>query len=327
MTTQNTNTAIDFSSINYTSIGRREKGSDLVQFFAEKVLHQNPESIEVVPIQGVHKVVFSKVHDQVQVHRIKINGLNVAVAPVDEAELKTMEEIIPEAYRVAPEEVVEDAVIETATNIEEVALDPQVEPVASIVTQPVFQIEAQENSEVVETAPPAGTKKTKTSTKPADRTVFDEEGNVLRQAPIGTIDRHYVWQLEVLANEFVQMDPNHGFGICLRPAMWHDKPVSIMMTVYTMGPEKTKAASPKKTKINLLGNPEKLEEWLTHVQAVYDECASRLVKEPIVHESGFQFDREAFIRGELVIVSSEKTELTSDLIDTLKRIQRSINQQ
>lgn len=277
MTTSNTNTAIDLSSVNYTTIGRREKGSDLVQFFAEKVLHHNPESIEVVPIQGVHKVVFSKVQDQVQVHRIKVNGLNVAVAPVDEAELKTLGEIIPEAYRVVE--------------------------------------------------PPAPTTKTKKSTKPADRTVFDTEGNVLRQAPIGNIDRNYVWQLEVLANEFVQMDPNHGFGICLRPAMWHDKPVSIMMTVYTMGPEKIKAASPKKTKINLLGNPEKLEEWLAHVQSVYDECASRLVKEPIIHESGFQFDREAFIRGELVIVSSEKTELTGELIDTLKRIQRNINKQ
>jgi len=270
MTSTKSNTAIDLTAINYTSIGRREKGSDLVQFFAEKVLKQNPESIEVVALQGAHKVIFSKIQDQVQVHHIKANGLNVAIAPVDAAELKTLKDITPEAYRVAPEP------------------------------------------------------KVKKSTKPADRTVFAEDGTVLRQAPIGTIDRHYVWQLEVLANEFVEMDPAHGFGICLRPAMWKGNPVSIMMTVYTMGPEKIKAASPKKTKINLLGNPEKLEDWLAHVQTVYDECASRLIKEPIVHESGFQFDREAYLRGELVIVSLEKTELTTELIDTLKHIQQSI---
>lgn len=245
--------------------------SNLLDFFAEKVLHNTPQAIDVVKVQGMHKVVFSKMDNQVLVHRIKTNGLNVAVAPVEGAESV-------ELLKLAPEQ---------------------------------FQTPVVKKTKV---------KKEKVSTKLADRSVMDENGNVLRQAPIGEINRDYVHQLEILANEFVVMDPNANFGIHLRPAMWHGKPVHIMMTVYTAGAEHIKTASPKETKINLLGNPERLEEWLTKVQSVYDECATRLLEVPIEHESGFQFDRKAYLAGDLVVVSAAKTELTSELIATLKRL-------
>lgn len=266
MNTQNNNTAtpIDLSSINYESVGRREKGTELVDFFAEKVLTKKPTSIDVVPVKGMHKLVFSKIGNKVRAHHIKTNGLNIQVAEVKAEEMESLQSIMPEAYK------------------------PKV--------------------------------KVPKSTKKPDRTVFDAEGNVLRQAPIGVIDRQYVWQLECLANEYVEMDPNANFGIHLRPAMWHGKPVSIMMTVYTAGSEKVKTASPKEVKINLLGNPDKIEEWLAHVQSVYNECAERLLDEPIEHESGFKFDRRAFLNGELIVVSAEKTELTPQLIESLKAL-------
>lgn len=266
----NSNAAIDLSSINYETIGRRTKESNLLDFFAEKVLHNTPQAIDVVKIQGMHKVVFSKLDKEVLVHRIKTNGLNVAVAKVEGPESEELLKLAPETFQT-----------------------------------PVKK---------------GRTKKEKVSTKLPDRSVFDAEGNVLRQAPIGTIDRAYVLQLEILANEFVQMDERANFGIHLRPAMWHGKPVHLMMTVYTAGAEHIKTASPKETKINLLGNPERLEAWLTKVQAVYDECATRLLDIPIEHESGFQFDRKAYLEGDLVVVSAAKTELTSELINTLKRL-------
>jgi len=254
----NTNTAIDINSINYSSIGRRDKEIDLITFISDKVLHKVPETAEIVQIAGQHKVVFTKTGRKVQAHYIRTIGLNVSVAP---APLNEVSNLTPAAFKTKP--VKEDK----------------------------------------------------------SRTVFDDQGNVLRQAPISkVIDKDHIWQLEVLANEFITMNPLTNFGIHLRAAMWKGKPVSLMMTIYTAESGEVKTASDKKVKINLLSNPDKLEEWLSHIQKVYDDCAERLLTKPL-ESGGFLFDRQALINtGEMVIVGLTKNiELTADVVGRLRK--------
>jgi hypothetical protein len=163
--------------------------------------------------------------------------------------------------------------------------------------------------------------KTKPVKEDKFRTVFDDQGNVLRQAPISkVIDKDHIWQLEVLANEFITMNPLTDFGIHLRAAMWKGKPVSLMMTVYTSESGEVRTASDKKVKINLLSNPDKLDEWLSHIQKVYDDCAERLLDKPLESE-GFLFDRRALVdMGEMVIVGLTKNiELTADVVNQLRK--------
>lgn len=260
----NSSAAIDLTNIEFNKLGRREKGSDVLEFFAEKVLKKAPDAIEMVAVKGSPNLVFTKLNNRVRIHMIKQNGLNVSTVEVKGPELKALREVAaPEAFAV----------------------------------------------------------KAKKSTKREDRSIYDEEGNVLRQAPIGKTTPEYVHQLEVLANEFTTMDPNANFGIHFRVAMSKGTPKHIMMTVYTAGPEKAKAASPKGVKINFLGNADMLDEWLEKVQSVYDDCAQRLLNVPIVHEMGFKFDRKSFVeKGELVILDMKKVTLDEEALNKLRQI-------
>jgi len=312
MSNQSTNTAIDLSSINFSSIGRKEKETTLADFFTEKVLRVVPESLDIVKLQGLHKVAFSKIGEDVQVHIIRTVGSNVqvAVASAEETAVLQFLQNSEQTVTVKPE-----------LSVEETIVDPAIETDLSVVTKPVFELAAEEESQFVQMKK----KRPSKSTRQTDRTVFDADGNVLRQAPITKeINRHHVWQLEVLANEFLQMDPLHNFGIHLRPAMWHGKPVSIMMSVYTIESEVIKTASPKDVKINLLSNPDKIEEWLAHVQKVYSECAARLLEIPIRHESGFRFNRLKALRGELEIVEAKRFDLTPEVLQKLERIKNNL---
>ena len=249
----NSNAAVDISTIEFTKMGQRAKGSDVLEFFAEKVLAATPEKIELVIVKGAPNLIFTKLNNKVRVHMIKQNGLSVSTHEVKGPQLKEIKKTAtPKSFLPVP--------------------------------------------------------KVKKSTKKADRSVFDDDGvTVLRRAPIGKTTPQYIYELEVLANEFTEMDPRANFGIHFRAAISKGVPKHIMMTVYTAGSEKAKAASAKGVKINFLGNADMIEEWLEKVQSIYNDCAERLLRGNIVHETGFKFNRRAFVENNELIVTDMKS--------------------